>query len=221
MVRPESDCDIVDRGSGGPARATKLPPRGGAPCAPPPPSRCRHQTLSYRIRSKPRSACRLIVCVVFTSAALIVACSATALYRGFRSCTATAIVNRIYSQRMAFGSPPLSFCRPKTFRSKLNGWSLLTGVAPPAPLEDSGGTVTPPSPGSMGPTDVKGKARSTTVVAASKRGKRRRGGVGQVKFHPRPRGADGGPLRTPQHIGDAWQSEESYEVEKVIVALQF
>ena len=42
------------------------------------------------------------------------------------------------------------------------------------------------------------KAPSTTVVAVSKQGKRRRGGiVHQGLFQQRPRGADGGPLRTP------------------------
>jgi hypothetical protein len=48
------------------------------------------------------------------------------------------------------------------------------------------------------------------VVAASKRYKRRRGGAaGQTSFQPRPRGANGGPLRTTQHICDAKETEES------------
>ena len=48
-------------------------------------------------------------------------------------------------------------------------------------------------------------------------GKRSRGSRPHQKrpFKPRPRGQEGGPLRTPLHIGDAWQSEDSYEVDKV------
>jgi hypothetical protein len=48
-------------------------------------------------------------------------------------------------------------------------------------------------------------------------GERSRGSRPHQKrpFKPRPRGQEGGPLRTPLHIGDAWQSEDSYEVDKV------
>ncbi len=30
----------------------------------------------------------------------------------------------------------------------------------------------------------------------------------------KPRGADGGPKRTPPHLGDAWQKQASYDVEE-------
>lgn len=40
-----------------------------------------------------------------------------------------------------------------------------------------------------------------------------------TNYVPKPRGAPGGPLRTPLHIGDSWQHQETYEVEKVILAL--
>ena len=57
---------------------------------------------------------------------------------------------------------------------------------------------------------MKDKGPCANAVATSKRGKRRRGGAaGQTSFQPRPRGANGGPLRTPQHIGDAKETEES------------
>ena len=60
------------------------------------------------------------------------------------------------------------------------------------------------------PAGMKDKEPCTRAVAASKRGKRRRGGTaGQTSFQPRPRGANGGPLRTPQHIGDANETAES------------
>ena len=36
---------------------------------------------------------------------------------------------------------------------------------------------------------------------------------------PKPKGAPGGPQRTPLHIGDNWQHYESYEIEKVPVLL--
>ena len=99
-------------------------------------------------------------------------------------------------------------------RSQPNGLSLFVSIAPPTPIIEQGGssTVATTSPPVSSPIDMD---NSPAPVAASKRGKRRRGGAGQGKFQPRPRGADGGPLRTPQHIGDAWQSEEFYEVEKV------
>ena len=51
---------------------------------------------------------------------------------------------------------------------------------------------------------------------------RNRGGTKLRKFKayvPKPRGAPGGPLRTPLHIGDTWQHQESYEVEKVFAAV--
>ena len=31
----------------------------------------------------------------------------------------------------------------------------------------------------------------------------------------KPRGAEGGPKRTPPHLGDAWQKKTDYEVEQV------
>ena len=31
----------------------------------------------------------------------------------------------------------------------------------------------------------------------------------------KPRGAEGGPKRTPPHLGDAWQNKTAYEVEEV------
>ena len=55
-------------------------------------------------------------------------------------------------------------------------------------------------------------------LPTSAKGLRRRSGRAWKKlkdFVPKPRGAPGGPLRTPLHIGDTWQHQESYEVEKV------
>ena len=64
--------------------------------------------------------------------------------------------------------------------------------------------------------DVFGSDKENEQDSSRKKGKRRRrGGVEAEFFKPRPRGAEGGPMRTPQHIADAWQAEESYEVEKV------
>ena len=57
--------------------------------------------------------------------------------------------------------------------------------------------------------------RAYVKPSTSKTGKRRRGGVETEFFKPRPRGDESGPLRTPQHIADPWQAEESYEVEEV------
>jgi hypothetical protein len=37
----------------------------------------------------------------------------------------------------------------------------------------------------------------------------------------KPRGAEGGPKRTPPHLGDAWQKKNEYEVEQVIQAPSF
>lgn len=118
---------------------------------------------------------------------------------------------------------PLFLSRINTaiFRPQLNGLPLFVGCGAPSQLEHTAGSIARPSPPGSGPADMKDKEPSTTNVPASKRGKRRRGGGGLGTFQPRPRGADGGPLRTPQHIGDAWQTEESYEVEKVIAALYF
>jgi hypothetical protein len=31
----------------------------------------------------------------------------------------------------------------------------------------------------------------------------------------KPRGVEGGPKRTPPHLGDAWQNKPSYEVDEV------
>ena len=48
---------------------------------------------------------------------------------------------------------------------------------------------------------------------------RARGGTKTRKFTSyvgKPRGAPGGPLRTPLHIGDSWQHQEAFEVEKVV-----
>ena len=63
--------------------------------------------------------------------------------------------------------------------------------------------------------DVYGSDKENVPDSSRKKGKRRRGGVEAKFFKPHPRGAEGGPMRTPQHIADAWQAEESYEVEKV------
>ena len=35
----------------------------------------------------------------------------------------------------------------------------------------------------------------------------------------KPRGADGGPLRTPPNLGDAWQKQASYDVEEVCLGV--
>jgi hypothetical protein len=35
----------------------------------------------------------------------------------------------------------------------------------------------------------------------------------------KPRGAEGGPKRTPPHLRDAWQKKTDYEVEQVITGL--
>ena len=59
-------------------------------------------------------------------------------------------------------------------------------------------------------------------VAPASTNMRCRGGTKTRKFKayvPKPRGAPGGPLRTPLHIGDTWQHQESYEVEKVFAAV--
>lgn len=37
----------------------------------------------------------------------------------------------------------------------------------------------------------------------------------------KPRGAEGGPKRTPPHLGDAWQHKPAYEVEEVIPCLHY
>ena len=60
-----------------------------------------------------------------------------------------------------------------------------------------------------------GLHRDSGTPPKSKNGKRRRGGSETEFFKPRPRGCESGPLRTPQHIADPWQAEESYEVEEV------
>jgi hypothetical protein len=62
-----------------------------------------------------------------------------------------------------------------------------------------------------------GDSARTTVGCA-----RRRGSKPNQKlkdYVPKPRGAPGGPLRTPLHIGDTWQHHESYQVEKVSMCL--
>ena len=59
-------------------------------------------------------------------------------------------------------------------------------------------------------------------VAPASTNMRCRGGTKTRKFKayvPKPRGAPGGPLRTPLHIGDNWQHRESFEVEKVFPAV--
>ena len=35
----------------------------------------------------------------------------------------------------------------------------------------------------------------------------------------KPRGADGGPKRTPPDMGDAWQQQASYDVEEVVIGV--
>lgn len=39
-------------------------------------------------------------------------------------------------------------------------------------------------------------------------------------FPLRPRGEEGGPKRTPLHIGDPWAQEQSYQVEQVLAQCQ-
>ena len=51
--------------------------------------------------------------------------------------------------------------------------------------------------------DVFGFEKENVPDSLRKKGKRRRGGVEAEFFKPRPRGVEGGPLRTPQHIADA------------------
>ena len=36
-----------------------------------------------------------------------------------------------------------------------------------------------------------------------------------------PRGAEGGPKRTPPNLGDAWQNKTAYEVEEVNLYVQY
>ena len=69
-----------------------------------------------------------------------------------------------------------------------------------------------PQPGNKVPLTQHKQAAYRTAV-----GKRSRGSKphGHKDFVPKPRGAVDGPLRTPLHIGDAWQREESYAVDKV------
>ena len=37
----------------------------------------------------------------------------------------------------------------------------------------------------------------------------------------KPRGAEGGPKRTPPNLGDAWQNKTAYEVEEVNLYVQY
>lgn len=50
------------------------------------------------------------------------------------------------------------------------------------------------------------------------RKKSRRGKLVQMTAL-KPRGADGGPMRTPPNLGDAWQKQASYDVEEVCLGV--
>lgn len=62
-----------------------------------------------------------------------------------------------------------------------------------------------------------GDSARTTVGCARRRGSKPNKNL--KDYVPKPRGAPGGPLRTPLHIGDTWQHHESYQVEKVSMCL--
>ena len=82
---------------------------------------------------------------------------------------------------------------------------------------DVDAAVTPDSQhGPGGPSTSAGIA-TPQVVGGGSSGTRRRGGFPRKlkDMVPKARGAPGGPLRTPLHIGDKWQHQQVYEIEKV------
>lgn len=117
-----------------------------------------------------------------------------------------------------------------TFRSLVIGDSPLSQVAAPGASNNSTNTDASDSgrPVVTHDRDAQGEAREgdrpTDLSAcgdsahATTAGARRRGSLPNKKlkdYVPKPKGAPGGPLRTPLHIGDSWQHRESYQVEKV------
>ena len=75
------------------------------------------------------------------------------------------------------------------------------------------------SNGTGGGSIVMEPQADATVTSNGKVRCRRRGRLPKLKDMPlKARGAPGGPLRTPLHIGDHWQHMASYDVAKVQLA---
>lgn len=71
--------------------------------------------------------------------------------------------------------------------------------------------------GPSGHASKKANTEGPSGVAPSRLvGRRKVRGKPGLTQPPKPRGAPGGPKRTPLHWGDAWQHEATYAVEKVI-----
>lgn len=89
---------------------------------------------------------------------------------------------------------------------------------PPATRANTGssnGATSSTTPATLHKEPIALPATDTTATPDKGR-RRRRSRLPKLKDMPlKPKGAAGGPLRTPLHIGDNWQHMASYAVEKV------